>query len=101
MGWKQLDFKDRWSLATSALQAAATFAMLIVAIVGIWKVTPIITYQVQQQQSELAQMVPEPNTDPLVVDALAWWTKQLRGYRGVVNLIDDQWVGIRLRHHLR
>ncbi len=88
MGWRQLNFKERWSLATSGLQAAATFAMLIVAIVGIWKVTPIITYQVQQQQSELAQMVPEPNTDPLVVDALAWWTKQLRGYRGVVNLID-------------
>jgi len=89
MGWKQLNFKERWSLATSGLQAAATFGMLVVAIFGVWKVTPIITYQVQQQQSELAQMVPEPNTDPLVVDALTWWTKQLRGYRSVVTMIDD------------
>ena len=89
MGWKQLDFKERWSLATSALQAGATLGMLVVAVVGVWKVTPIITYQVQQQQSELAQMVPEPNTDPLVVDALAWWTGQLRGYRSVVTMIDE------------
>jgi hypothetical protein len=42
--WRALDRKDRWSLITGSLQAAATIGMFLVALVGIWKVTPIITY---------------------------------------------------------
>lgn len=50
MAWKDLDYQGRVSVLTSGVQAAATFGMFLVAIIGIWKVTPIITYQVQQMQ---------------------------------------------------
>ena len=33
MGWKELDTKDRWSLVTSGIQAAATVGMFIVTLV--------------------------------------------------------------------
>lgn len=89
MGWKELEFRERWSLMVAGIQAVSTFGMLILAVVGIWKVTPIITYQVQQQESELAQMVAQQDTDPLVADALNWWTERMRSYRRVVALIDD------------
>ncbi len=89
MNWKQLGFRERWSLMVSGVQAVSTFGMLILAFVGIWKVTPIITYQVEQQETELAQMVAQQDTDPLVADALTWWTERMRGYRRVVALIDE------------
>jgi hypothetical protein len=57
-----------------------------VAVVGFWQVTPIIAYQVQQQESELTRMVAEADTDPFVADALTWWNDQLRGYRQVAAL---------------
>lgn len=86
MGWKQLEFKERFSLATAGIQALATLGMFIVAVVGFWQVTPIIAYQVQQQESELTRMVAEADTDPFVADALTWWNDQLRGYRQVAVL---------------
>ena len=90
MGWKDLEFKERVSLATAGLQALATFGMFVVALIGIWQVAPIITYQVRQQESELAQLAVEPDTaDPLVVDTLDWWTEQVRGYRQVVALSSE------------
>lgn len=89
MDWKQLDLKDRISLMTAGLQALATFGMFVVALIGIWKVTPIITYQVQQQQSELAAMAVQPETNPLVADALAWWTEQIAGYGRVMELTSE------------
>ncbi len=97
MGWKNLDYKERVSLTTAGLQALATFGMFILALVGIWKVTPIITYQVQQQESELAQIAIEPNADPLVVDALGWWSGHMRNYRRVVEVIgkaEDQGLDV-------
>ncbi len=91
MGWKQLEFKERLSMMTAGLQAVSTFGMLVVALIGIWKVAPIITYQLQQQETEIAQtdLLADPDTDPLVVDALAWWTEQLRDYRQVVELTGE------------
>ncbi len=89
MDWKQIELKDRISLMTAGLQALATFGMFVVALVGIWKVTPIITYQVQQQESELSQITVEPETNPLVADALEWWSSQLAGYRRVIELTSE------------
>jgi hypothetical protein len=89
MGWKDLEFRERVSLMTSGLQAAATFGMFLVALIGIWKVTPIITYQVEQQQSELAQIAPEPHTHPLVVDALGWWSGHMRNYNRLVEILGE------------
>jgi hypothetical protein len=89
MGWKDLDFRERTSLMTSAIQAAATFGMFLVAVIGIWKVTPIITYQVEQQETALAQIAPEPHTDPLVVDALSWWSGHMRNCDRLVEILGD------------
>ncbi len=90
MGWKQLEFKDRWSLVTGATQALATLGTFIVALIGIWKVAPIITYQVQQQAAEVAATQPpaigEVVQDPFVRDALAWWTGQVQSYRRIIDL---------------
>jgi hypothetical protein len=89
MGWKDLDFRDRVSVMTSGVQAAATFGMFLVAIIGIWKVTPIITYQVQQQESALAEIAVEPSTHPLVLDALSWWGGHLQCYDRLVEILGD------------
>lgn len=90
MGWKQLEFKDRWSLVTGGLQAAATAGMFVVTLIGVWKVAPIITYQIQQQEFEVAQAQPglmlEAVSDPFVIDALAWWTGQVQSHRRIVEL---------------
>ncbi|UCH46499.1 MAG: hypothetical protein JSU95_10230 [Betaproteobacteria bacterium] len=90
MGWKQLEFKDRWSLLTSGLQALATLGTFIVALIGVWKVAPIITYQVQQQESEAVarqtQFAGEAVEHPFVKDALVWWTKQVENYGQIVEL---------------
>ena len=92
MGWSQLEYKDRWSLVMSATQAAATVGMFVVTLVGIWKVAPIITYQVEQQQTAVARAEPklivEPVTDPFVVAALAWWVDQVQKHQRIVELTD-------------
>lgn len=89
MAWKDLEYRERMSLMTSGLQALATFGMFLVALIGIWKVTPIITYQVEQQESELAQIAVEPHTDPLVVDALGWWSGHMRNYHRLVEVFGE------------
>lgn len=90
MGWKQLEFKDRWSLVTGGVQAMATLGTFVVALIGVWKVAPIITYQVQQQESEVVarqtQFAGEAADDPFVQDALAWWTEQVENYGRIVEL---------------
>lgn len=89
MGWKELDFRERVSVTTSGIQAAAAFGMFLVAIIGIWKVTPIITYQVERQESALAQIAVEPHTHPLVLDALSWWGGQLQNYDRLVEVLGE------------
>ena len=89
MGWKDLDFRDRLSVMTSGIQATATLGMFLVALIGIWKVTPIITYQVQQQESALAQIEVEPSTHPLVLDALSWWGGHLQNFDRLVEVLGD------------
>lgn len=90
MGWKQLEFRDRWSLVTSGVQALATLGTFIVALIGVWKVAPIITYQVQQQESEVVarqtHFAGEAVQDPFVREALAWWAEQVENYERIVEL---------------
>ena len=88
--WKGLDRKDRWGLVSSSLQAAATWGMFFVALVGIWKVTPIITYQVQQQQVQSerasAQEFAGSLTDIFARDALKWWTGEVRSFQRIIDV---------------
>lgn len=89
MGWKDLDYRERVSVMTSGVQAAATFGMFLVALIGIWKVTPIITYQVERQESALEQIAVEPDTHPLVLDALSWWGGHVRNFDRLVEILDE------------
>ena len=89
MGWKELEYRDRVRLMSSAVQAAASIGMFFIALIGIWKVTPIITYQVEQQKSDLAQLAPEPHTDPLVVEALGWWGGHMRSLDRMVEVLGE------------
>jgi hypothetical protein len=90
MTWKDLTSKDRWLIFTAALQAAATVGTFLVALVGFWKVTPIITYQVQQQESRALQAAAAPAgdtvTDRFAADAVSWWSAQVASYQRILDL---------------
>ena len=57
---------------------------------GVWKVAPIITYQVQQQEAEFvatqAGMTQEVLEEPLVKDAFAWWSEQVESHQRIIEL---------------
>jgi hypothetical protein len=95
MPWRDLGTKDRWQLVASALQAVATVGTFFAAVVGLWKVTPIITYQVQQQEAQaerVAQAVMpstllgEAVTDRFVDDVVRWWSGEVASYQRIVDL---------------
>jgi hypothetical protein len=95
MPWRDLGTKDRWQLVASALQAVATVGTFFAAVVGIWKVTPIITYQVQQQEAQaerVAQAVMpttllgEAVTDRFVDDAVRWWSGEVASHQRILDL---------------
>jgi len=90
MSWRELGTKEHWLLVTAAIQAAATVGTFLVAIVGIWKVTPIITYQVQQQEAQAeraAQVVAgDTITDRFAADAVNWWSAQVASYQRILDL---------------
>ena len=64
--------------------------MFIVALVGIWKVTPIITYQVQQQEvqakRESVQSSSGSLTDVFATDALNWWSGQVQSFSRIIEV---------------
>ncbi|MDH5540688.1 MAG: hypothetical protein OEY03_14905 [Rhizobacter sp.] len=88
--WKDLNAKDRWLMVTAGLQAIATIGTFLVAMVGIWQVTPIISYQVQQQQAaaerSTAGAASESITDRFAADAVGWWSAQVTNYQRVLDL---------------
>ena len=90
MPWKELTSKDRWLVLSAALQAAATIGTFLVALVGIWKVTPIITYQVQQQEARALQagaaQAGESVTDRFAADVVSWWSAQVAGHERILEL---------------
>jgi len=92
MGWQDLEFRERWSLIVSTIQAVATAGAMLVAVVGIWRVAPIITYQVEKQRTEpLPLVVPETSGSPLAKrfadEALAWWSPRVATYDRIVELV--------------
>jgi len=95
MPWKDLSSKDRSVVIAAWLQASATMGMFLVALIGIWQVTPIITYQIQQQaQAARAPAAPYATTLPMkdtvtarfVAEAFHWWSTQVSGYRRIIEL---------------
>lgn len=114
MGWKDLEYRERWNLVCSALQAAATIGTFLVALVGLWSVVPIITYQIGQQETRTSQppqaaqkappqalSVPSVSehsemAERFVADVLSWWTVQVDNYQRIMDLVD-----VRNEKHLR
>lgn len=95
MPWKDLSTKDRSMVVAAWLQSSATIGMFLIALIGIWQVTPIITYQIQQQaQTERAVAKPAANVSDaevtasgrLVADAHRWWGAQVASYRRLIEL---------------
>ncbi|MGE5339757.1 MAG: hypothetical protein ACM3PU_18180 [Gemmatimonadota bacterium] len=66
--------------------------MFVVALIGIWRVAPIITYQIQQQeqQAQSRQAASRPVSDDLggrfIADAFGWWSAQVASYRRILEL---------------
>lgn len=77
-------------LVTAGLQAAATIGTFLVALVGIWQVTPIIAYQVQQQEARTTRAVGgvtgESISDRFAADAVNWWSEQVASYERILEL---------------
>lgn len=91
-----------------SLQAAAAVGTFLVAVVGIWKVTPIITYQVQRQEQETAEPAVQEEvkedrirSSRIVEDADDWWSAQVKSYARILELTrkrpDEGWrVGFKI-----
>jgi len=89
MPWKDLPLKDRSMVVAAWLQASATIGMFVIALVGIWQVTPIITYQIEQQvQARRTAVAPAATTATgrFVAEAFSWWSAQVTSYRRIVEL---------------
>jgi hypothetical protein len=97
MGWKDISYKDRWIVFTATLQAFAAVGMFIVALIGIWKVTPIITYEIEKAERQEAEEKLSADivsnhsvTSRYVQDALTWWTEQVNSYERILELLDKR-----------
>lgn len=96
MAWKSLEYKDRWILIVAAIQSLATLGTFIVALVGLWRISPIITYRIERQQKEessnatLSLLQSKEVGDKFVGDALAWWKVQVNNYERVMELIKNR-----------
>lgn len=97
MPWKDLTSKDRWLVFTAVIQAAATVGTFLVALVGFWKVTPIIAYQVQQQEAQALQpaavQAGESVTDRFTADAVSWWSAQVASHERILELTGKRAAG--------
>ena len=94
--WKTLGLQQRWTLIVLTVQAAATTGTLIAALVGLWTVSPIITYRIEQQErgKRTEQEITLPDTDPVtarfVEDVHAWWQDRIESYQRVLELIGER-----------
>jgi len=92
MAWKDLSSKDRSILVAAWLQASATIGMFVVALIGVWRVAPIITYQIQQQEQQAQSQratgrpVSESLSGRFIGDAFGWWSAQVAGYQRILEL---------------
>jgi hypothetical protein len=92
LGWRDLEYRERWSLVVSTIQAFATLGAFMVALIGIWRVAPIITYQVEKQRAEaLPVAMGETSGSEIATrfttEAIAWWTPRVRDYARIIELI--------------
>ena len=66
--WKTLGLQQRWTLVVLTVQATAALGAFVAAIIGVWSVSPIISYRIQQQE-QLRRMeeraVTLPDTHPI------------------------------------
>lgn len=104
MGSSDQKTSERLGLIASIAQATATVGMFAVAIFGISKVAPIITYQTyqieqkQQQEEEIEKKetldtkLPKhsPSADRFVNDVLGWWTNQVESYQQIMDIIKNK-----------
>jgi len=93
MGWKSLEYKGGWTLIIATIQSIATLGTFIVALVGISRVTPLISYQIERQQDDestksiLSLLQSEEAADKFVGEALGWLTVQVKNYQHIMDLI--------------
>lgn len=107
MPWKDVQPRDRWLLIAAWLQASATVGMFVIALVGIWQVAPIITYQILQQQEQRERrdgVAAKPGVDTVagryVADAFSWWGSQVASYRRIAELTGSTQAGLQVRYQL-
>ena len=102
--------RDRWLLVAAVIQAVSTFGMFAIALVGIWNVQPIITYQLERQERQAREeqaraevpVVPEggvraesATATRFVGEISAWWREQTDGYERILELpstMDVLWL---------
>jgi hypothetical protein len=104
MGWKELEYEEHWNLVCSGLQATGSIGTFLVALVGLWSVEPIITYQIAQQEKPASQRpsaelqaqstpsVGQPSeiAESFVAGILSWRMVQVESYQHIVDLIDTR-----------
>lgn len=93
--WKTLGLQQRWTLIVLTIQATAALGTFIAAIVGVWSVSPIISYRIEQQErlrqtEERAITLPDthPVTARFVQDVHGWWESHVLSYERVLEILE-------------
>ncbi len=94
--WRELSLQERWNLVTGTMHAIASFGLAVVAVVGLYKVAPIIVYQVEQQEREAQGPIAvheggsarSQAAEGFMGEALDWWTQQVDGHQRILELLE-------------
>lgn len=106
--WKTLGLQQRWTLVVLTIQATAAAGTFVAAMIGLWSVSPIISYRIQQQKRleeapEAALTLPDthPVTARFVQDIHGFWEARVESYHRIVELIENRdELGVRVRFEL-
>lgn len=92
--WRNLGLQQRWTLIVLTIQATAAAGTFVAALVGLYSVSPIITYRLEQQERSReaqARTVILPETTPVtarfVKDVYDWWTGRVESYQQILDMI--------------
>lgn len=92
--WKTLSLHQRWTLIVLTIQATAAAGTFVAALFGLWTVSPIISYRIQQQERLRqieGQAITLPATHPVaasfVEDTHRWWQERIDGYSRVLEVL--------------
>jgi hypothetical protein len=109
--WKTLGLQQRWTLVVLTIQATAAAGTFLAAMIGLWSVSPIITYRIHEQErlaeagaAETAITLPDthPVTAKFVQDVYGWWQSQVESYQRIIELIETrETLGAEVRFELR